>query len=165
LSEDIAFPKKWSELSQDEQREWIRAYYMPKTRIPEPVLSRRLNIKEGTLKLDNGTKMKFPIKPVVISKSNPSIVREFEFWIGKWLFTVFHDKTMSHVKYIGVSNPSASKWIAQEFTIEVWRKLCAITTTLGHKYRMFQRKRADSKRKNGDFSLSLRDNRGEKDVG
>jgi hypothetical protein len=94
MSEDITFPKKWKELSKEEQKEWIRAYYMPKARIPEPIVLKSGKIKEGMLKLENGAKIRFPVKTVIASKSNPNVVREFEFWVGKWLVTVFNDKTI-----------------------------------------------------------------------
>ena len=94
MSEDITFPKKWKELSKEEQKEWIRAYYMPKARIPEPIVLKSGKIKEGMLKLENGAKIRFPVKTLIASKSNPNVVREFEFWVGKWLVTVFNDKTI-----------------------------------------------------------------------
>ena len=165
MSEDIIFPKKWKELSEEEQKAWIETYYMPKTRIPEPVLTQRTKIKEGTLKLENGAKIKFPIKPVAVSKSNPNIVREFEIWVGKWLITVFHDKSMFHVKYVGVSNPSSGKWIAQELSFEIAARLLSAVCKIGNKYGLFRRKKLKTTRKKRDFSLSLRDNRGEKTDG
>jgi hypothetical protein len=162
MSEDVSFPRNWKELSEEEQREWIRAYYMPKARIPEPILLQKGKIKEGILKLENGAKIRFPIKPVMVSKNNPNIVREFEFWVGKWLITVFHDKSISFIRYIGVSNPSTSKWIAQELSYEAWTKLFVALFKIGNKYRLFQRKSLKTKRKKSDFALSLRDNRGVK---
>ena len=158
MSEEVTFPKNWKELSEDEQKEWIRAYYMPKTRIPEPVLVRKGMIKEGMLKLENGAKIKFPTKPIVVSKSNPNIVREFEFWVGKWLITTFHDKSMPLIRYIGISNPSTSKWIAQELNSEILANLLRALFKIGNKYRLFQRNNHKPKRKKLDFSLSLRDN-------
>jgi hypothetical protein len=165
MSEDITFPRKWKELSEQEQREWIYAHYVPNTRIPEPILSQKGKIKEGMLKLENGAKIRFPIKPVAVSKGNPNIVRESEFWVGKWLVTTFHDKSMPHIKYIGISNPSASKWLAQELSYEIWTKLYMVLCRIGNKYRLFQRNSPKSKRKKRDFTLSLRDNRGSKDDG
>lgn len=159
MSEDIAFPKKWKELSEEEQKEWIRAYYMPKARIPEPILLKSGKIKEGMLKLENGARIKFPTKPVIVSKNNPNIVREFEFWVGKWLVTVFYDKTMPHVKYVGISNPSTNKWIAQELSYEILTKFFVVLFKIGNKYRLFQRKNQKTRNKKRDFTLSLRDNR------
>jgi hypothetical protein len=162
MSEEIAFPKKWKEFSEDEQKEWIRAYYMPKTRIPEPILLKSGKIKEGILKLENGAKIKFPTKPVIVSKSNPNIVREFEFWVGKWLITVFHDKNIPCLKFIGISNPTTNKWIAQELSYEVLTKFFVVLFKIGNKYRLFQRKNSKTRNKKRKFTLSLRDNRGEK---
>lgn len=159
MSEDITFPKKWKELSEEEQKEWIAAYFMPTARIPEPILAQKGKIKEGILKLENGTKIEFPTKSVVASKNNPNIVREFEFWIGKWLITIFHDKSMPFVKYIGISNPSASKWLAQELSYEILTKFFVVLFKIGNKYRLFQRKNHKSRSKRGDFTLSLRDTR------
>jgi hypothetical protein len=158
MRESITFPKKWKELTEEEQKEWINQYYMPKARIPEPILSQRGKIKEGILKLENGTKIKFPTKPIVISKSNPNIVREFEFWVGKWLITTFHDKSMPFIKYVGISNPSTNKWLAQELNSEILTNLLRAIFKIGNKYRLFQRNNHKSKRKKRDFSLSLRDN-------
>jgi hypothetical protein len=159
MSEEITFPKKWKELSEDEQKEWIRAYYMPKTRIPEPILTKQGRIKEGMLKLENGARIEFPVKTVVVSKSNPNIVREFEFWVGKWLVTVFHDKTIPWLRFIGVSNPSTNKWIAQELSYEILTKFFVVLFKIANKYRLFQRKNAKSRNKKRNFTLSLRDNR------
>jgi hypothetical protein len=159
MSEDIAFPKKWKELSEDEQKEWIRAYYMPKTRIPEPVLTRKATVKEGKIKLEDGAEIEFLTQRAVVSKGNPNIVREFCFWVGKWLITIFYDKTMPHVKYIGVSNPSTKKWIAQELSYEILTKFFVVLFKIGNKYRLFQRKNRKTQRKRDVFTLSLRDNR------
>jgi hypothetical protein len=159
LSEDIVFPKKWKELSEEEQKQWIKAYYMPKTRIPEPILTRKAKVKEGKLKLENGAEIEFPTGQAMISKSNPNIVREFWFWVGKWLVTVFYDKSMPHVKYIGVSNPSTKKWIAQELSYEILTKFFVVLFKIGNKYRLFQRKNRKTQRKKADFTLSLRDTR------
>jgi len=165
MSEDIIFPKKWKELSEEEQRQWIRTYYMPKSKIPEPILSREAKVKEGKLKLENGAEIEFPTKRAVISKSNPNIVREFCFWVGKWLITVFYDKSMPHIRYIGVSNPSTKKWIAQELSYEMLTKFFVVLFKIGNKYRLFQRKKPKTKNKKRDFTLSLRDNRGRKTHG
>lgn len=159
MSESINFPKKWKELTEEEQKEWINQYYMPKARIPEPILRQRGKIKEGILKLENGAKIKFPAKPIVVSKGNPNIVREFGFWVGKWLITIFHDKAMPFIRYVGISNPSTNKWIAQELNSEILTNLLRAVFKIGNKYRLFQRNNRKSKRKKRDFSLSLRDNR------
>ena len=161
MYEDIVFPRKWKELSEEDQKEWISNYFMPKVKIPEPILLRKGKIKKGTLELENGAKIKFPIKPVVVSKCNPNLVREFEFWVGKWLLTVFHNKSMPFVKYFGVSNPSRSKWIAQELSYEIWTKFFTALFKIGNKYRLFQRKSHKERRKSRDSTLSLRDNREE----
>jgi hypothetical protein len=159
MNEDITFPKKWKKLSEDEQREWISTYFMPKVRVPEPILVQKGMIREGMLKLENGAKIRFPIKPIVTSKNNPNIVREFEFWVGRWLITVFHDKSMPYVRYIGVSNPSTNKWLAQELSYEIWTKLYMALCRIGNKYRLFQRNKPRTQRKRRNFTLSLRDNR------
>jgi len=159
MSGEMTFPKKWKELTEDEQKEWIRTYYMPKVRIPEPILSRKGKIKEGILKLESGARIEFPVRPVVVSKNNPNIVREFELWVGKWLVTVFCNRSLPWVKYIGVSNPSKSKWLAQELSSEILTNLLRAVLKIGNKYRLFQRNSLESKRKKRDFSLSLRDNR------
>lgn len=161
MSEDITFPKKWRELSEEEQKGWIRAYYMPKARIPEPILAKQGRIKEGMLKLESGARIEFPVKTVVVSKSNPNIVREFESWVGKWLVTVFHDKSMPFIRYFGISNPSTNKWIAQELNSEILANLLRAVFKIGNKYRLFRRNNRKSKRKRRDFTLSLRDNREE----
>jgi len=158
MNEDIIFPKKWKELSEEEQKGWINAYYMPKTRIPEPVLQQTGKVKKGSLELENGAKIRFPIAPVVVSKSNPNIVREFEFWVGKWLITIFHDKTMPHIKYIGISNPSKSKWISQELSYEIICKIYQSISKIAYKYGLFSTKKPKKQRKNRNSSLSLRDN-------
>lgn len=163
MSEDIIFPKKWKELSEQEQKEWIRSYFMPKVKIPEPILLKNGKIKEGLLKLENGARIKFPAKPVLVSKNNPNIVREFEFWVGKWLLTVFHNKPMPFVKYFGISNPSASKWIAQELSYEIWTRFFMALCKIGNKYRLFKRKNLKERNKKRSFTLSLRDSRGDSD--
>jgi len=111
------------------------------------------------LKLENGARIEFPTKPIIVSKSNPNIDREFEFWVGKWLITIFHDKSMPFIRYIGISNPSKNKWIAQELNSEILTNLLRAICKIGNKYRLFQRNSQKSKRKKRDFSLSLRDNR------
>jgi hypothetical protein len=165
MSEDITFPKKWKQLTEGEQKEWINAYYMPKTRIPEPILQQTGKVKEGILKLENGARIKFPTKPIVVSKSNPNIVREFEFWVGKWLITIFHDKSMPFIRYIGISNPSTNKWLAQELNSGILTNFLRAIFKIGNKYRLFQRNNHKSRRKKRDSSLSLRYNKGEKTNG
>lgn len=159
MSEDIVLPKKWGELSEQDQKGWIKTNFMPKTRIPEPILTRKTRVKEGTIKLENGTEIEFPTVSAVASKSNPNIVRVFEFWIGNWLMTVFYDKSMPQVKYIGVSNPSKGKWIAQELSYEILTKLLSAIFKIGNKFRLFQRKKPKCQRKKRNSTLSLRDNR------
>lgn len=163
MIEDIALPKKWKELSEEEQREWIRTHYMPKARIPEPILARKAKVKKGKLQLENGTEIEFPTKNAVVSKSNPNIVREFCFWVGKWQITIFHDKSMPHTKYLSVGNPSTKKWIAQELSHEILSKLFTALCKIGNKYRLFRRKEPKTQRKRSDSALSLRDDRGETD--
>lgn len=136
---------------------------MPKTRIPEPILTKSTRVREGALKLENGTEIKFPNERVVASRSNPNVVRVFEFWAGKWLITVFYDKSMPHVKYLGVSNPSLGKWIAQELSHEILCKLLTALFKIGNIFRLFRRKNLKTPRKKDGFTLSLRDNRGEID--
>jgi hypothetical protein len=159
MSETIVFPKKWKELSEEEQKAWINSYYMPKTRMPEPVLLRKGKIKEGILKLENGAKIRSPTRPVIVTKNNPSIVREFEFWVEKWPVTVFYNKSMPYIKYIGISNPSSNKWIAQELSHEILCKLFTVLCKIGNKYGLFRRKKPKIQRKDRDFTLGLRDNR------
>jgi hypothetical protein len=161
MSEDIVFPKKWKELSEGEQREWIGTYYMPKTLTPEPILAKRGKIKAGILRLENGARIEFPLKPVIVSRNNPNIVREFEVWVGKWLITVFHDKSLPYARYVGVSNPSKNKWLAQELSSEILTNLLRAILKIGNKYRLFQRNSSKSKKDKRGFSLSLRDNKGE----
>ena len=111
------------------------------------------------MKVENGTEIEFPTKSAVVSKSNPNIVREFWFWVGKWLITIFYDKSMPHIRYIGVSNPSTKKWIAQELSYEILTKFFVVLFKIGNKYRLFKRKNPKPRNKTGDFTLSLRDNR------
>lgn len=79
--EEIVFPKKWKDLSTEEQRRWIETYYMPKTKIPEPILQRNDRIESGTFTLKSGSKLKLDTKPVTLSKRNPNLVREFGAWV------------------------------------------------------------------------------------
>jgi hypothetical protein len=160
MSQDIVFPKKWKELSEEDQKEWIKTQFMPKTVVPEPILTKKTKVKEGTLKLENGTEIEFPIEPIIASRSNPNIVRVFEFWVGNWLMTVFYDKAMPHVKYLGVSNPSKGKWIAQELSHEILSKLFTALFKIGNKFRLFRRKSFKTARKKDAFTISLRDNKG-----
>jgi len=151
-SESITFPRNWKQLSEDEQKEWILNYYMAKTKIPE----------QTTMKLRSGAKIKFPTKSIVVSKKNPNIIREFEYWVDKWLVTVFIDKRSLHYRYIGISNPNSAKWLAQELNSEILNKLFIAILKIKHKYGLWNRKKAKSQRKKRDFPLSIRYNsRGE----
>jgi hypothetical protein len=57
MSEGITFPKKWKELSEEEQKDWINASYRPKSRISEPIPLQKREIKEpkrsNTEKIDD----------------------------------------------------------------------------------------------------------------
>lgn len=154
---EIIFPKNWKELSARDQKEWITSYYMPKTRRPEPILTRHEKIKKGIIKLESGAKLEFPRKLITTSKRNPNLVREFEGWAGKWLVTVFRDNSFPYIKYFGISNPSRDKWIAQELSSEICNEFYAILLGIRWKYGFFRGKRRKKRRKNSVFTLSLKD--------
>ena len=156
--DEIVFPRKWKDLDLKEQQEWIKTHYMPKTKIPEPILKRNDKIVKGILKLESGSKLKFGTKPVTVSRGNPNLVREYEGWIGKWLVTVFHDRSFSHVKYFGIANPSSSKWIAQELSSEILSEFYAILLQIRWKYGFFRGKRRKKQKKSSISTLSLKDN-------
>jgi hypothetical protein len=157
IIEDIVLPRNWKNLSTKEQKEWIKAYFMPKEKIPEPLLQHDDKVEKGIIRLKSGAKVKFYTEKVSISKSNPNLVRELEGWIGNWLVTVFHDKSFPHVKYIGVANPNRSKWIAQELSSEICNQLYAIILKIRWKYGFFKGKKWKNQRKNGVSPLSLKD--------
>jgi len=154
---EIVFPKSWKDLSEGDQREWIKTYYMPKTKIPEPVLKRKDKIIKGFMKLESGAKLEFPSRTMTVSKRNPNLVREFEGWIGKWLMTVFHHKSLPHAKYLGVANPSTFKWIAQELSSEILSEFYAILLKIRWKYGFFKGKRRKKRSKSSISTLSLKD--------
>lgn len=155
---EIVFPKKWKDLDPKEQKEWIESHYMPKTKIPEPILKRNDKIVKGILKLESGSKLKFGMKPATVSRGNPNLIREYEGWIGKWLATVFHDRSFPHVKYFGIANPSRSKWIAQELSSEILSEFYAILLQIRWKYGFFKGKKRKKQRKPSISTLSLKDN-------
>jgi len=155
--EEIIFPKNWKDLSTEEQRQWIETYYMPKTKIPEPILQRNDKIESGAITLKSGSKLKFDAKPVTLSKRNPNLVREFGAWVGNWLVTVFHDKSFPHVKYFGIANPTRSKWIAQQLSSEICREFYSILLKIRWKYGFFKGKRRKKRRKSSISTLSLKD--------
>jgi hypothetical protein len=156
-TEPMVFPKKWKSMTEEEQKEWIQAHYMPKKKTPEPILHSKEKIQKGIIKLESGVKLNFPIKPVAVTRRNPDLVREYEGWIGgKWLITVFHDKRLSHVKYFSIANPSRSKWIAQELSSEVINDFYSILMEIRWKYGFFKGKRRKSKRKSSFSTLSLK---------
>jgi len=154
--ENIVFPKKWKDLTPKEQKEWIKEYFMPKEKIPEPILHRNEKIAKGIIELESGSRLKFPTKIAVVSKPNPNLVREYEGWVGKWLITIFHDKTFPHIKYLGVANPSRSKWIAQELSSEICNEFYAILLQIRWKYGFFKGKRRKKWRKTSNFALGLK---------
>ena len=154
--EDIVFPKKWKDLTPKEQMEWIKEYFMLKKKIPEPILRRNEKIAKGTIELESGSKLKFPIKIATASKPNPNLVREYEGWVGKWLITVFHDKSFPHVKYFGIANPSGRKWIAQELSSEICNEFYAILLQIRWKYGLFKGKRRKKPNKSSISTLSLK---------
>lgn len=155
---EIVFPKSWKDLGEEEQREWIKTHFTPTTRIPEPVLKRNDKIVNGFMKLESGAKLEFPSRSMTASKRNPNLVREFEGWIGKWLMTVFHHKSLPHVKYLGVANPSRFKWIAQELSSEILSEFYAILLKIRWKYGFFKGKRRKKRRKTSISTLSLKNN-------
>jgi len=155
---EINFPKNWKELSIKEQKEWIASYYTPKTRIPEPILSRKEKIMKGEIKLESGARLKFPSKLITASKRNPNLVREFEGWAGKWLITVFHDNSCPYTRYFGISNPSRDKWIAQELSSEICNEFYAILLEIRWKYGFFKGKRRKKRKNNSISTLSLKNN-------
>jgi len=154
----IVFPRRWKYLDIKEQQEWIKTYYMPKTKIPEPILQRNDKIVKGNLELKSGAKLKISQKHATVTKRNPNLVREFEGWIGKWLMTVFHHKSMPHVKHLGVANPSRSKWIAQELSSEILSEFYAILLKIRWKYGLFKGKRRKKRKKPSISTLSLKNN-------
>lgn len=158
MNEEIIFPKNWQDLTEEEQKEWIREYYMPKTKIPEPILKRNEQIIKGLIKLESGARIRFPSKLVTVSKRNPNLVRELEGWVGKWLVTVFHDKSFPHVKFFGIANPSRAKWIAQELSSEVLSDFYGIIMKIRWKYGFFRGKRRKQRKKSSIFALSLKSN-------
>ena len=155
---EIVFPRKWKDLDPKEQKEWIENYYMPKTKIPEPILKRNDKIVKGILNLESGSKLKFGTKPATVSRGNPNLIREYEGWIGKWLATVFHDRSFPHVKYFGIANPSRSKWIAQELSSEILSEFYAILLKIRWKYGLFKGKRRRKQKKPSISTLSLKNN-------
>lgn len=153
------FPRNWRDLSLEDQREWIAEYFMPKRKILEPIIQRNDKIVKGLIKLKSGSKLKFgdQARYVVVSKANPNIVREFEAWIGrKWLVTVFHDKSMPHTKYLGVSNPSKGKWIALELSSKVCNEFYSILLKIRWKYGFFKGKKRKKRIKKSISALSLK---------
>jgi hypothetical protein len=156
--DEIVFPRKWKDLDTEEQQEWIKTHYMPKTKIPEPILQRNDKIVKGNLELKSGAKLKISQKHAIVSKRNPNLVREFEGWIGKWLMTVFHHKSIPHIKHLGVANPSRSKWIAQELSSEILSEFYAILLKIRWKYGLFKGKRRKKQKKPSIFTLSLKNN-------
>jgi hypothetical protein len=157
-TEDFVLPKNWKRLSEDEHKKWISSYFMPKTKIPEPIVHKTEKITEGKLRLASGATIRFPIERAIASRNNPNIVRECEFWVDKWLITIFHDKRFPVRRFVGISNPHFGKWIAQELSFEVWSSLFKNLLRIGNKYGFSGRKRHKSLRKKRDFPLSLRDN-------
>jgi hypothetical protein len=157
-------PKNWNKLSIDEQREWINTYYMPKTRIPEQYPKIDEIAKGQKIKTQKGFIIKIPKETRLIQK-NPNVVREWEMWIGKWLFTVFHDKNCPATKYIALANPQTEKWIAQELTKEILEKINALHFKIGYKYGLINRKNLKPQRKNSDFSLRLKNTREASNIG
>jgi len=155
--DEIVFPKNWKKLSTEEQQEWIKSYFMPKAKIPEPILRRKEKIKKGVIKLESGAKLEFPPRLIATSKKNPNLVREFEAWVGKWLITTFHDKTLPYKRYFGISNPSRDKWIAQELSSEICNAFYAILLKIRWKYGFFKGKRRKTRNKNAVSTLSLKD--------
>ena len=102
---DPARPRNWGNLSEDEQFEWIYSYFMPKRKIPEPILKKNEMIRSGKFETERGIKLEIKDKPVMISRKNQNLEREFEEWNGKWLITVFHDKSLPHKKFVSIGNP------------------------------------------------------------
>jgi hypothetical protein len=156
-TQEIVFPKQWKTLTQQEQLEWIKTYFMPKTRIPEPYPKIDSIAKGQKIRTQKGFIIKIPKESKLIQK-NPDIVREFETWLDNWLITVFHDKKCPATKFIGISNPHSEKWIAQELSIENWRKFFGILSRIGNKYGLIRPTKPKSTRKKHDFPLSLKHN-------
>ena len=148
MSEQILLPKNWKTLTIEEQKEWITTYYMLRKKIPEPMLRKPFNVIKGELTAKDGRKLKLEVKDVKteMSKNNPNLVREYEMWVGKWLFTVFHDKNCPFAKFVGVSNPSSAKWIAQELSSDVLSKMFQNVCCLANKFGVFRRKKRKKRR-------------------
>ena len=135
---DIVFPKNWTKLNEHDQKEWILEHYMPKQKIPEPFFVKDDQLVKGYLKFDSGNKVKLGKKDARLKRKNPNIVREFQEWVGRWLFTVFHDKTAPQIKYFGISNPSLDKWTAQELSPYILSKINGIIMKIKWKYGLFK---------------------------
>lgn len=138
----IILPKKWNELTNKEQIEWINQHFDIKRKIPEPRLKSDDKIAEFIIKTKSGKKIESKDIEVEVSVKNTNLVREFEAWVGKWLITIFHDKKFPHIKIIGVSNPSSKKWIAQQLSSEVWGNLFGNFTRIGNIYGFCGKKRS-----------------------
>ncbi|MEM3700699.1 MAG: hypothetical protein QXL57_07540 [Candidatus Bathyarchaeia archaeon] len=153
--EDVVFPKDWKSMSEDEQKQWILTYFTLKSKIPEPWIPQPFPIEFKDLHIKGKTKSGLPVKIGTIKDAtfkrldkNPNLEREFEFWVEKWLITVFHDKKCPATKFVTVSNPQTEKWIAQELSIEVLDKLFIAILKIRHKYGLWHKKKAKSSRKN-----------------
>jgi len=166
-SEDVVFPKNWKSLSEEEQKQWILAYFTPNSKIPEPWIPQPFPIEFKDLSIKGKTKSGLAVKVGTIKNAtlkrfdkNPNLEREFEAWLDKWLITVFHDKKCPKSKFIGIANPQTEKYIAIELSIWNWRKLFGILSQIGNKYGLIRPKKSKSSRKKCDFPLSIRDNKG-----
>jgi CxxC-x17-CxxC domain-containing protein len=95
-------------------------------------------VVEGELKTKDGRKIQISVKgaETKVSRNNRELEREQECWIGgKWLFTIFHNRSSPFEKYIGacnlgIRNQKNVKWIAQELTMdrgarEMHKSVCA----------------------------------------
>lgn len=99
MSEDIIFPKKWKELSEEEQRDWIKAYYRPKARISEPIQKEKIKEpkRSSTEKVVDSN-----ISEYILSK----IGVEPNAWGSKrrWLFLGTMARHICEVKSIGLED-------------------------------------------------------------
>jgi len=152
---NLDFPKNWQNLTPEEQKRWMLLKIEEAAnsiRTIEPEIVRRLELEKTFLPLKGGGGIAFPEKKLLHVQRNPNLVREWQKWLGKWLFCVIHYKTSPKQKYFLISNPDSQNRMVMKLSFDNWRNLFGNISSIGNKYGFIGKKKAKNRRKKRNFS-------------
>lgn len=144
----IILPKNWDKLTHKEQIEWINQHFMIKEKNPILEFLRESKVKEGLLKLSDGSTIKIEKgKRTSRFKKNPKLIIEETKRIGTRLITLFHYENSPYSHYLGVSNPHSGNRICFDMSFENCSELIGVIMRYAYKLGVYSKKKHRKRRK------------------